>query len=316
MDPSTRRRPLRVLLADAAPMQRSGLRMALTRAGSPAPGLRTAPADGSPAATHAGRSHPADGSRTAGNAPPSHRADGSGSHSTDGPGSQPASSYGLHPADSSRRPPAGGSGAARFAGPADGEAEIVIAGEAGDGIETISLARRLLPDVLVTDLMLPRANGLAVARSVVEAGLPVRVLVLAGDDCDEHALGAIAAGAVGFLPKDVPAEELTRAVRAVAAGGAVIAPVVLARILARVAEALPAPETTAGSALDALTEREREVLVHVARGHSNAEIAVALQVSETTVKTHVGHLLTKLRLRDRTQAVVLAYETGLIRPGG
>jgi DNA-binding NarL/FixJ family response regulator len=268
MDPSTRRRPLRVLLADAAPMQRSGLRMALTGAASPAPGLRT-PAAG--------------GSRAAGFTDPPHSA--------------------------------GGFGAAGFAGLDEGDNEIVIAGEAGDGVEAISLARRLLPDVLVTDLVLPRANGLAVARSVVEAGLPVRVLVLAGDDCDEHALAAIAAGAVGFLPKDVPAEELTRAVRAVAAGGAVIAPVVLARILARAAESLPAPETTAGSALDALTEREREVLVHVARGHSNAEIAGALRVSETTVKTHVGHLLTKLRLRDRTQAVVLAYETGLIRPG-
>jgi DNA-binding NarL/FixJ family response regulator len=190
-----------------------------------------------------------------------------------------------------------------------------VAGEAGDGVEAVSLARRLLPDVLVTDLVLPRADGLAVARAVVAAGLPVRVLVLADQDGDEHVLGAIAAGAVGFLRKDVPAGELVRAVRALACGGAVIAPQVLARILTRVAEALPAPATTAGSALDSLTEREREVLVHVARGHSNAEIAGALQVSETTIKTHVGHLLTKLRLRDRTQAVVLAYETGLIKPG-
>lgn len=227
MDPSTRRRPLRVLLADAAPMQRSGLRMALT----------------------------------------------------------------------------------------SGEPEILVAGEAGDGVEAVSLARRLLPDVLVTDLALPRADGLAVARAVTGAGLPVRVLVLADDDRDEHVLGAIAAGAVGFLRKDVPADELVRAVRAIAAGGAVIAPAVLARVLARVAEALPAPATTAGTELDSLTEREREVLVHVARGHSNAEIARALRVSETTIKTHVGHLLTKLRLRDRTQAVVLAYETGLIKPG-
>jgi DNA-binding NarL/FixJ family response regulator len=191
----------------------------------------------------------------------------------------------------------------------------VVAGEAGDGVEAVSLARRLLPDVLLTDLALPRCDGLAVARSVAGAGLPVRVLVLAEHDSDEHVLGAIAAGATGFLCKDVPADELVRAVRVLAAGGAVIAPAVLARILARVAEALPAPETTATPALDLLTEREREVLVHVARGHSNAEIAGALRVSETTIKTHVRHLLTKLRLRDRTQAVVLAYETGLIRPG-
>jgi DNA-binding NarL/FixJ family response regulator len=117
------------------------------------------------------------------------------------------------------------------------------------------------------------------------------------------------------LRKDVPGVELVRAVLALGDGGAVIAPVVLARILGRVAEALPAPETTVSSALDLLTEREREVLVHVARGHSNGEIAGALQVSETTIKTHVGHLLTKLRLRDRTQAVVLAYELGLVKPG-
>jgi DNA-binding NarL/FixJ family response regulator len=222
MDPA-RRRPVRVLLADAAPMQRSGLRMALT------------------------------------------------------------------------------------------SGDIVVAGEAGDGVEAVDLARRLLPDVLIVDLVLPRADGLTVTRAV--AALPVRVLVLAEHDSDEHVLAAIAAGAAGFLRKDAPAGELLTSVRAIAAGGAVIAPLVLARILARVAEALPAPETTTTSALDALTEREREVLVHVARGHSNAEIAGALRVSETTIKTHVGHVLTKLRLRDRTQAVVLAYETGLIKPG-
>lgn len=197
----------------------------------------------------------------------------------------------------------------------DSGGEIVVAGEASDGVEAVDLARRLLPDVLIADLMLPRADGLAVTRAVVTSALPVRVLILADHDSDEHVLAAITAGAAGFLRKDVPAAELLTAVRAIAAGGAVIAPLVLARILARVAEALPAPETTTTSALDALTDREREVLVHVARGHSNAEIASALQVSETTIKTHVGHVLTKLRLRDRTQAVVLAYETGLIKPG-
>ena len=172
-----------------------------------------------------------------------------------------------------------------------------------------------MPDVLITDLALPRADGLAVTRALTEAGLPVRVLILAAHDTDEDVLAAIAAGAAGFLRKDAPAAELVTAVRAVAAGGAVITPLTLARILTRVAEALPAPETTATSKLDALTDREREVLIHVARGHSNAEIAAALQVSETTIKTHVGHVLTKLRLRDRTQAVVLAYETGVVKPG-
>ncbi|MGX6603770.1 response regulator [Micromonosporaceae bacterium Da 78-11] len=195
------------------------------------------------------------------------------------------------------------------------EAEIVVAGETGDGAEAVELARRLLPDVLITDLALPRMDGLAVARAVVDAKLPVRVLVLTAHDSDEQVLDAIAAGVTGFFSKDAPPAELIAAVRAVAAGGAVIAPTLLARILTRVAEALPAPATTAGSRLDTLTEREREVLVHVARGHSNGEIAKALLVSETTIKTHVGHVLTKLRLRDRTQAVVLAYETGLIKPG-
>ncbi|WP_438872607.1 LuxR C-terminal-related transcriptional regulator [Paractinoplanes pyxinae] len=193
--------------------------------------------------------------------------------------------------------------------------EIVVAGETGDGGEAVDLARRLLPDVLITDLALPRVDGLGVTRAVSEAGLPVRVLVLNDHDTDEDVLAAIAAGAAGYLSKDAPADELVAAVRAVATGGAVITPAVLARILTRVAEALPAPETTTSSKLDTLTDREREVLVHVARGHSNAEIAAALQVSETTIKTHVGHVLTKLRLRDRTQAVVLAYETGLVKPG-
>jgi DNA-binding NarL/FixJ family response regulator len=193
--------------------------------------------------------------------------------------------------------------------------EIVVAGETGDGAEAVELARRLLPDVLIAEVALPRMDGMAVARAVTSTGLPVRVLILTDHDSDELVLGAIAAGAAGFLRKDAPPAEVIAAIRAVAAGGAVVTPAVLARILTRVAEALPAPETTTTSKLDALTDREREVLVHVARGHSNAEIAEALQVSETTIKTHVGHVLTKLRLRDRTQAVVLAYETGLVKPG-
>ncbi|WP_203817747.1 LuxR C-terminal-related transcriptional regulator [Paractinoplanes ferrugineus] len=194
-------------------------------------------------------------------------------------------------------------------------AEILVVGETGDGAEAVELARRLLPDVLITEIALPRLDGHTVARAVADAGLPVRVLVLTARDSDEEVLAAIAAGAGGFLRKDAPAAEVIAAVRAVAAGGAVITPMVLARILARVAEALPAPETTVTPKLDALTDREREVLVHLARGHSNAEIALAFQVSETTIKTHVGHVLGKLRLRDRTQAVVLAYETGLVKPG-
>jgi DNA-binding NarL/FixJ family response regulator len=191
----------------------------------------------------------------------------------------------------------------------------VVVGEAGDGAEAVDLARRLLPDVVVMDIALPRLDGLAATRAIRDARLPVRVLILAAQDGDEQVVAAISAGAAGFLRKDVPAGELVAAIRTVAAGGAVLAPAVLARLMTRFADALPDPATTSTDALAGLTEREREVLVHVARGHSNAEIARALTVSETTIKTHVGHLLTKLRLRDRTQAVVLAYEIGLVKPG-
>ncbi len=193
---------------------------------------------------------------------------------------------------------------------------LTVAGEAGDGVEAVDLARRLSPDVVVMDAALPRLDGCAATRAIRDARLPVRVLMLATRDGDDQVIGAIAAGAAGFLCKDVPPGDLVRAVHAVAADGAVIGPATLARLLPRFADTLPDPATTATSALDALTDREREVLVHVARGHSNAEIARALTVSETTIKTHVGHVLTKLRLRDRVQAVVLAYETGLVKPGG
>ncbi|WP_239165011.1 response regulator [Actinoplanes palleronii] len=200
----------------------------------------------------------------------------------------------------------------------DGErrAELIVAGETGDGAEALELARRLSPDVLIADVALPRMDGIAVARAIAGARLPVRVLLLTARDSDEQLFEAITAGAAGYLCKDAPQEELIAAIRAVAAGGAVVTPQVLARVLPRFAATLPAvADTSTIVALRTLTGREREVLIHVARGRTNAEIAALLQVSETTVKTHVGHMLAKLRLRDRTQAVVLAYETGLIKPG-
>jgi len=141
------------------------------------------------------------------------------------------------------------------------------------------------------------------------------VLILTTFDLDEYVVGALRAGASGFLAKDVPAEDLVAAIRTVAAGEAVVAPRILKRLLDRFAESLPDPAATPPKEIGVLTEREREVLILVARGLSNAEIARVLSVSETTIKTHVGHVLTKLGLRDRVQAVVLAYETGLVRPG-
>jgi DNA-binding NarL/FixJ family response regulator len=196
------------------------------------------------------------------------------------------------------------------------ESDLDVVGEAGDGAEAVELARRLLPDVVLMDIRMPRMDGVAATRAIVDARLPVRVLILTTFDLDEYVVGALRAGASGFLAKDVPAEDLLAAIRTVAAGEAVVAPRILKRLLDRFAESLPDPSATPPRNLQVLTEREREVLVQVARGLSNAEIAQELRVSETTVKTHVGHVLTKLGLRDRVQAVVLAYESGLVRPGG
>ena len=194
------------------------------------------------------------------------------------------------------------------------ESDVDVIGEAGDGVEGVELARRLLPDVVLMDIRMPRLDGVAATRQIVAAKLPVRVLILTTFDLDEYVVGALRAGASGFLAKDVPAEDLVTAIRTVAAGEAVVAPRILRRLLDQFGTFLPDPDATPLASLDVLTEREREVLVQVARGLSNAEIARELSVSETTVKTHVGHLLTKLDLRDRVQAVVLAYETGLVRP--
>ncbi|HLU46259.1 MAG TPA: response regulator transcription factor [Natronosporangium sp.] len=190
--------------------------------------------------------------------------------------------------------------------------DLSVVGEAGDGVATVDLARRLLPDVVLMDLRLPRLDGVAATRAIVTSRLPVQVLLLTRERPDAAAVPGLQAGARGVLPKDIPADDLATAIRAVAAGQAVLDPPLLQHLLT---EPVPAPEDPAPRRqLAALTEREREVLVHVARGYSNSEIARLLSVGETTVKTHVGNLLAKLGLRDRVQAVVVAYESGLVRP--
>ncbi|HET9516160.1 MAG TPA: response regulator transcription factor [Actinoplanes sp.] len=197
-----------------------------------------------------------------------------------------------------------------------GHDDLDVVGEAGDGAEAVQRARQLLPDVVLMDARMPRLDGVAATKAIVESRLPVGVLILAGADLDDELLRALRAGASGFLAKDVAAAELVSAIRAVAAGGAVVTPRVLKRLLEWFAVTLPELTAAAPSPLDALTEREREVLVQLAKGRSNAETAQVLTISEATVKTHVGHVLTKIGLRDRAQAVVFAYESGLVRPGG
>ena len=194
------------------------------------------------------------------------------------------------------------------------ESDIDIIAEAGDGVEAVDLARRLLPDVVLMDIRMPRMDGVAATQAIVDAKLPVRVLILTTFDLDEYVVGALRAGAAGFLAKDVPAEDLVAAIRSVSSGEAVVAPRILRRLLEKFVDRLPEPDGATPASLEVLTDREREVLVLVAKGMSNTEIAKELTVSETTVKTHVGHVLTKLGVRDRVQAVVLAYETGLVKP--
>jgi DNA-binding NarL/FixJ family response regulator len=192
-----------------------------------------------------------------------------------------------------------------------------VVGEAGDGAAGVSAAAQLRPDVVLMDVRMPRMDGVEATRRVVAAAGPdgPRVLVLTTFDLDEYVVEALRAGASGFLLKDVPAEDLVEAIRVVGRGDAVVAPRITRRLLDRFASRLPAPGGPTPASLRQLTDRETEVLRLVARGMSNAEVAGDLHVSETTVKTHVGNVLTKLGLRDRVQAAVFAYESGLVRPG-
>jgi DNA-binding NarL/FixJ family response regulator len=194
----------------------------------------------------------------------------------------------------------------------DAQDDIEVVGEAIDGADAIRRFEKLAPDVVVMDVRMPTMDGIEATRRLAALGRPARVLILTTFDLDDYVYEALRAGASGFLLKDRPSEELVAAVRVIAAGEALLAPSVTRRLIEEFARRAPAPTRTE---LDELTEREREVLVLMARGLSNAEIARALFVADTTVKTHVGRVLHKLGLRDRAQAVVLAYESGLVQPG-
>ena len=194
----------------------------------------------------------------------------------------------------------------------EAEADVDVAGEAEDGEQAVFEAKRLRPHVVLMDVRMPRLDGIEATRRVREA-TDARVLVLTTFDFDEYVYGALRAGASGFLLKDAPPEQLVDAIRVVAAGDALLAPSVTRRVIEEFARR-PSPGAPPAN-LAELTPRELEVLRLVARGLSNAEIAASLVVSETTVKTHVAHLLQKLGLRDRIQAVVLAYESGVVAPG-
>ncbi|WP_410576292.1 response regulator [Amycolatopsis sp. lyj-108] len=193
------------------------------------------------------------------------------------------------------------------------QADIDVVGEAGDGAQAIRLAEELRPDVVLMDVRMPVLDGVEATKRIVEAGT-ARVLVMTTFDLDEYVYSALQGGASGFLLKDTQPDHLVSALRAVASGDAVVSPSVTRRLLDRFVGAGGKPMRDAAE-LDVLTEREREVLVLIAKGLSNLEIAETLFLSEATVKTHVGRILSKLDLRDRVQAVVLAYETGLARPG-
>ena len=199
----------------------------------------------------------------------------------------------------------------------DAEDDLEVVGEAIDGLQAVEMCRRLKPDVVLMDIRMPELDGIQATRRVVEAGdpeQPVRVLMLTTFDLNEYVYEALRAGASGFLLKDVPPEQLAAGIRVVADGEALLAPSITKRLIQEFAEVAPAmPEPPTG--IDELTARELEVFKLLARGLSNAEIAEELVVSETTVKTHVARVLMKLGLRDRVQAVVLAYEAGIAVPG-
>jgi DNA-binding NarL/FixJ family response regulator len=200
----------------------------------------------------------------------------------------------------------------------EGEADIEVVGEAADGAAAVAMCTALRPDVVLMDVRMPGRDGIEATRDIAAAGLPCRVLILTTFDLDDYVYAGLRAGASGFLLKDTPPASLIAAIRTIAAGDAVLAPSATTRLVRQFA-ASPTPGASssqpAARLRQALTSREQDVFAHIAAGESNSEIAASLFLSEGTVKIHVGRILAKLGLRDRVQAVVLAYESRLITPG-
>jgi len=196
----------------------------------------------------------------------------------------------------------------------EGEPDIEVVAEASDGEQAVAAVRRFRPDVALMDIRMPNMDGLAATRRLVEDRVQTRILILTTYDLDEYVFEALRAGASAFLLKDAPAEQLITGVRVIARGEALLAPGVTRRVIEEFART-PRPDAKLSETLGELSERELEVLRLLARGYSNREIAAELIVSEATAKTHVSNVLSKLRLRDRVQAAVFAYESGLVAPG-
>jgi DNA-binding NarL/FixJ family response regulator len=194
------------------------------------------------------------------------------------------------------------------------EHDIEVVAEAEDGRQAVDLARHLEPDVVLMDVRMPILDGVEATRILTKEGLPCRILILTTFDVDEYVIEGLRAGASGFLLKDVRPADLVTAVRVVAAGDALLAPSVTRRLLDAVVGSLPSFRSGGSDILDALTPAERRILTCVGKGLSNEEIAAELFVADTTVRTHIRHILDKLHLRDRVQAVILAYDTGLVQP--